>query len=175
MPKAKVNGVELHYEDTGAGFPLIFCHEFAGDMRSWEPQVRHFARRYRIVTFNYRGYPPSSVPEHESAYGHDQLVDDLRALMNHLGISRAHVAGLATGGNLALNFAIAHPQLVAGLVVAGAGAGTTDREAGWPVRKNSPPISNGTEPQAWLRMSPLRRNASSFATRIRAAGRASSP
>lgn len=129
MPKTKVNGVELHYEDTGAGFPLIFCHEFAGDMRSWEPQVRHFARRYRIVTFNYRGYPPSSVPEHESAYGHDQLVDDLRALMSDLGISRAHVAGLATGGNLALNFAIAHPQMVAGLVVAGAGAGTTDRES----------------------------------------------
>jgi pimeloyl-ACP methyl ester carboxylesterase len=128
MPKAQVNGVEIHYEEAGTGFPLVFCHEFAGDMRSWELQVRHFARRYRVVTFNYRGYPPSSVPREESAYGHDQLIEDLRQLMGTLGIERAHVAGLATGGNLALNFAIAHPEMVAGLVVAGAGAGTSDRE-----------------------------------------------
>jgi pimeloyl-ACP methyl ester carboxylesterase len=128
MPNAQVNGVELYYEEAGTGFPLVFCHEFAGDLRSWELQVRHFARRYRVVTFNYRGYPPSSVPPDESAYHHDQLIDDLRQLMSKLGIDRAHVAGLATGGNLALNFAIAHPQMVAGLVVAGAGAGTSDRE-----------------------------------------------
>ncbi|MCC7417495.1 MAG: alpha/beta fold hydrolase [Acidobacteria bacterium] len=128
MPTAAVNGIEIYYEEAGSGFPLVFCHEFAGDMRSWELQVRHFARRYRVITFNYRGYPPSSVPADEAAYAHEQLIDDLHRLLDTLGIARAHVAGLATGGNLALNFAIAHPQMVAGLVVAGAGAGTSDRE-----------------------------------------------
>ena len=55
MPKARVSDVELYYEETGSGFPVIFCHEFAGDHRSWEQQVRHFARRYRVITYNYRG------------------------------------------------------------------------------------------------------------------------
>ncbi len=128
MPTAHIKGVDLHYEESGSGFPLIFCHEFAGDMRSWSPQVRHFSRRYRVITFNYRGYPPSSVPAEESAYSHEQLVDDLRGLMDFLEIAQAHIAGLATGGNLALNFAIAHPNKVCALVVAGAGAGTSDRE-----------------------------------------------
>ena len=128
MPQVRVNGVELHYEDVGAGFPLVLCHEFAGDMRAWEPQVRHFARRYRVVTFNYRGYPPSSVPSDASAYGHGELIEDLRQLMVALDVARAHIVGLATGGNLALNFAIEHPQNVAGLVIAGAGAGTSNRQ-----------------------------------------------
>ena len=50
MPTAAVNGVELYYEDTGRGFPVVFCHEFAGDYRAWEPQVRAFDRLYRCVT-----------------------------------------------------------------------------------------------------------------------------
>lgn len=128
MPKVRANGVDLYYEETGTGYPLVFCHEFAGDMRSWEPQVRHFSRRYRVLTYNYRGYPPSTVPAHYSDYAHDALVEELRELLAKLGIVRAHIAGLATGGNLALNFAIRYPDTVSGLVVAGAGAGTVDRE-----------------------------------------------
>jgi pimeloyl-ACP methyl ester carboxylesterase len=62
MPTADVNGTRLYYEITGEGFPLVFSHEFAGDYRSWEPQVRFFSRRYRVITYNHRGYPPSDVP-----------------------------------------------------------------------------------------------------------------
>ena len=123
MPTAEVNGVTLYYEETGRGFPLVFCHEFAGDMRAWEPQVRHFCRRYRVIAWNYRGYPPSSVPTADVGYEHDHLIADLLGLLDHLKIAKAHIAGLATGGNLALNFAIRHPERVAGLVAAGAGAG----------------------------------------------------
>src|ERR1044072_5876469 len=112
MPTVKVNGVELYYEEAGTGFPLVVCHEFAGDMRSWEPQVRFFSRRYRVVTFNYRGYPPSSVPPGGTAYGQDIIIEDLHQLIALLGIERAHIVGLATGGNVALNFAIAHPGVV---------------------------------------------------------------
>ena len=128
MPEIYVNGVRLYYEQTGAGTPLIFVHEFAGDMRSWEPQVRYFSRRFRVVSYNQRGYPPSQVPDNEAEYSHDALINDLHALMDGLAIDRAHIAGLATGGNIALNFGIRHPTRVESLVVAGAGAGTTNRE-----------------------------------------------
>lgn len=128
MPFAAVNGVELFYQDVGEGLPIVFCHEFASDMRAWHHQVRGFARNFRCITYNYRGYPPSTVPPEPSAYAHDELVADLHGLLAHLGISRAHVVGVATGGGVALNFAIRYPQLVRSLAVVGAGAGSVDRE-----------------------------------------------
>ena len=129
MPLERVNGADLYYESTGEGVPLVLCHEFAGDMRAFEPQVRSLARRYRVVAWNYRGYPPSDVPESPGAYSPEGLVADLLGLIDGLGLDRVHLAGLATGGNLVLNFAIAHPERVRSLVVAGAGAGTVDRAA----------------------------------------------
>ena len=129
MPLERVNGVDLYYESTGEGAPLVLCHEFAGDMRAFEPQIRHLARRYRVVAWNYRGYPPSDVPEDPDAYSPDGLVADLLGLLDGLGLGRVHLAGLATGGNLVLNFAIAHPSRVRSLIVAGAGAGSVDRAA----------------------------------------------
>src|SRR5439155_17136601 len=128
MPMAPVNGIKLYYEVTGSGYPLIFSHEFAGDYRSWEAQVRFFSRRYRVITWNYRGYPPSDVPDDPAAYSEEQLIDDLRGLMQHLGIEQANVAGLSMGGALVLKFGIAHPSMCRSLVIAGAGAGTVDHD-----------------------------------------------
>lgn len=128
MPKIDVDGVSLHYQESGNGVPLVLCHEYATDHRSWEPQIRHFARRYRVIAYNYRGYPPSSVPEAERDYDHDLLIADLAGLLDQLRIDRCHLVGIATGGNLALNFAIAHPDRINALAVVGAGAGTSDRE-----------------------------------------------
>jgi len=68
MPTARVNGLSLFYEDVGEGTPLVFVHEFAGEARSWHLQVRFFARRYRTIAFNARGYPPSEVPEDPARY-----------------------------------------------------------------------------------------------------------
>ena len=63
MPTLRTDdGIDLHYEEAGTGIPMVFVHEFAGDARSWEPQMRFFARRYRCIAFNARGYPPSAVP-----------------------------------------------------------------------------------------------------------------
>ena len=76
------DGVDLHYESTGEGVPIVFVHEFAGDMRSWEPQVRFFSRRYRTLRFNARGYPPSSVPPDASAYSQNRAVADIIAVMD---------------------------------------------------------------------------------------------
>ena len=68
---AQVNGVDLAYEEYGDGFPLIWVHEFAGSMESWLPQVNFFSRRYRVIVYNARGYPPSAVPADASKYGQD--------------------------------------------------------------------------------------------------------
>ncbi len=74
MPTASVNGVDLYWEETGQGTPLVWVHEYGGDLRSWEPQVRYFSRRYRVVTYNHRGYPPSTVPNAASDYSQGLLV-----------------------------------------------------------------------------------------------------
>jgi pimeloyl-ACP methyl ester carboxylesterase len=129
MPLVEVNGVELYYEEAGGGFPLVWNHEFAGDCRSLDLQVRQFARRYRVITYNYRGWPPSSVPDDVAAYSTESLVDDLAGLLRHLRVPRAHIAGLAMGGNIALAFAARFPKVVASLIVAGCGSGTVDHEA----------------------------------------------
>jgi pimeloyl-ACP methyl ester carboxylesterase len=128
MPRLALNGVELYYEDSGSGFPVVFCHEFAGDYRSWEPQVRAFGHLYRCITYSYRGFPPSSVPEDPAAYSQDLLIEDLRALLEPLGIDQAYLVGFSMGGSMVLNFALRYPELCKGIVVVGAGAGTTNRE-----------------------------------------------
>ncbi|MCC6179009.1 MAG: alpha/beta hydrolase [Chloroflexi bacterium] len=126
MPTAPIDGVEIYYEEHGEGTPILFCHEFAGDWRSWAPQVRHFARRYRTITWNARGYPPSSVPDDPAAYSEERTVEDAAALLRHLGIEKAHIVGLSMGGNVTLKLGLAHPDLCLSLVVAGAGYGSTN-------------------------------------------------
>jgi pimeloyl-ACP methyl ester carboxylesterase len=123
-----LNGVELYYEDTGSGFPVVFCHEFAGDYHAWEPQVRALGRLYRCVTYSQRGFPPSEVPSDPAAYSQDLLIDDLHALVTHLGISQADFVGFSMGGSVVLKFALRYPELCRGMVVVGTGAGSTNRD-----------------------------------------------
>jgi len=124
MATAHVNSINLFYEDEGAGVPLVFVHEFAGDSRSWHLQTRFFARRYRTIAFNARGYPPSDVPEDPKAYSQDQAVDDIRGLLDALKIPKAHVCGLSMGGYATLHFGLRYPERARSLVVAGAGYGS---------------------------------------------------
>jgi pimeloyl-ACP methyl ester carboxylesterase len=128
MPRVEVNGVELYYEVTGDGPPLVFCHEFAGDYRAWDPQVRALARLYRCVTYSHRGFPPSSVPTDPAAYSQDLLIGDLLGLLDHLSISQALLVGFSMGGNIVLNFALRYPKRCRAIVVVGTGAGTVNRE-----------------------------------------------
>ena len=129
MPLAPVNGINLYYEERGDGFPLVWSHEFAGDFRSWKAQVNFFSRRYRVITYNARGYPPSDVPERLDDYTQARSVDDLKGLLDHLGVEYAHVGGLSMGGNVALNFGLTYPETARSLIVAGTGAGSTDQDA----------------------------------------------
>jgi pimeloyl-ACP methyl ester carboxylesterase len=91
------DGVKLYYEVTGSGTDLVFVHEFGADYRSWEPQVRHFARRYRCITFNARGWPPSDVPAEVSSYSQMRAVKDILCVMDAVSSKKAHVAGLSMG------------------------------------------------------------------------------
>jgi pimeloyl-ACP methyl ester carboxylesterase len=117
------DGVELYYEATGSGLPVLFVHEFAGDYLSWEPQVRHFCRRYRCITYNARGYPPSEVPADLERYSQERARDDIRAVLDALQVERAHVVGLSMGAFATLHFGMAHPARARSLVVAGCGYG----------------------------------------------------
>ncbi len=117
------DGVKLYFEDTGAGTPIVFAHEFAGDCRSWEPQVRHFARRYRCITFNARGYPPSEVPKDGAMYSQQRARDDIRCVLDELGVERAHIVGLSMGAFATLHFGMVYSDRALSLVVAGCGYG----------------------------------------------------
>lgn len=124
MPYATADDrVKLWYEETGTGQPIVFVHEFAADHRSWEPQMRHFGQRYRCITYGARGYPPSDVPESPASYSQNRATDDIAAVMDHLGIDKAHVVGLSMGGFATLHFGFRHPQRALSLTVAGCGYG----------------------------------------------------
>ena len=117
------DGVRLWFEETGSGSTVLFIHEFAGDHRSWEPQVRALARRHRCVTYDARGYPPSDVPEELERYSQPQAVADAVSVLDHLGIERAHVVGLSMGGFCTLHLGLRHPDRAISLTVAGCGYG----------------------------------------------------
>jgi pimeloyl-ACP methyl ester carboxylesterase len=124
------DGVALHAEITGTGEPLLFIHEFAGDHRSWEPQVRYFSASYRCITYAARGYPPSDVPTEPHRYSQDRAVADAIAVLDGTGVQRAHVVGLSMGGFATLHLLMRHPDRVATAVAAGVGYGAhPDRQA----------------------------------------------
>ena len=124
MPTARVNGINIFYEEAGEGTPLIFVHEFAGEAKSWHLQMRFFARRYRCIAFNARGYPPSDVPHDPKAYSQDLAAADILGLLDALNIAKAHICGLSMGGYAVLHFGLRWPERAHSLVVAGAGYGS---------------------------------------------------
>ena len=125
MPHALSNGVKIYFEETGPkdAPAILFLHEYCGDWRSWEGQMRHLGRNWRCITFSNRGYPRSDIPEGGSSYGQDIANRDAIAVLDHLGIKRAHIVGLSMGGYTALMLAAKFPDRVIGCVAAGAGSG----------------------------------------------------
>jgi pimeloyl-ACP methyl ester carboxylesterase len=119
------DGVKLYYEDAGSGVPIVFVHEFAGDARSWEGQLRHFSRYYRCIAYNARGFPPSDVPDGVESYSQDRARDDIRAVLDALKIDKAHIVGLSMGGFAALHFGFTYPARARSIVVAGCGYGAS--------------------------------------------------
>ncbi|MGQ0685163.1 alpha/beta fold hydrolase [Bradyrhizobium sp.] len=124
MPYVEATGAKLYVEERGHGYPIIFIHELASDIRGWEAQTRHFSRGYRCIAYNARGYPPSDIPEDFASYGWELAVDDIAAVMRGLEIERAHLVGLSMGGYAALQFGLRYPEKASSIVAAGVGSGS---------------------------------------------------
>ena len=124
MTYADSKGVQLYYEEAGKGFPIVFVHEFAGDLRSWEGQMRYFSRRYRCIAFNARGYLPSDVPAAVSQYSQAIATDDIANVMRSLGVRKAHIIGCSMGGYATLHFGLRYAGMARSLTVMGAGYGS---------------------------------------------------
>lgn len=110
---AEVNGTSLYYEVTGTGFPIVLIHGGSLDTRIWHDQVLRFAQHYQVLRYDLRGYGKSAVPT-EQPYAH---TDDLQGLLNSLGITQTHIIGHSIGGGIAIDFALAHPDATASLVL----------------------------------------------------------
>ena len=126
MPKiATSDGTKLYVEESGIGTPVVFVHEYAGDYRSWEPQMRYFNRQHRCVTYSQRGYPPSDVPSDPDRYSQDVARDDVIAVLDALGIDQAHVVGHSLGAYTALHVGIRYPLRCLSVTAAGCGWGSS--------------------------------------------------
>jgi pimeloyl-ACP methyl ester carboxylesterase len=123
MPFAQSQGARIFYEESGNGAPILFIHEFGGDHRSWEGQVRRLGRSWRCMVWSARGYPPSDAPADEKLYGQDFLNRDAIAVLDAAGVEKAHTVGLSMGGYTALMLAARFPERVLSCVAAGAGSG----------------------------------------------------
>lgn len=119
------DGTRLYVEEAGSGTPIVFVHEYAGDWRTWEPQMRYFSRAHRCVTYSQRGYPPSDVPTDPARYGQDIGRDDVIAVMDALGIDKAHVVGHSMGALTAVHVGIHYPQRCLSVTAAGCGYGSS--------------------------------------------------
>jgi len=121
---ADVNGTRLYYEVAGEGHPLILLHAGIADRRMWDDQFTVFARHYRTVRYDLRGFGHSPMPPEPYS-----MRDDLRGLMDHLGITRAHIVAVSIGGGIAVDFALDYPDRVTALVLVASGlSGTTPSE-----------------------------------------------
>jgi pimeloyl-ACP methyl ester carboxylesterase len=140
------DGVALHYEEQGHGSALLFIHEFAGDHRSWAPQVSRFASEYRCITYAARGYPPSAVPADVASYSQARAVEDAIAVLDAAGVDRAHVVGLSMGGFATLHMVLHHPSRVRSAVIAGVGYGSQPARAAQ-FRKESHALAAAFESQ----------------------------
>ncbi len=111
---ANVNGAKLYYKIAGIGRPLTFLHAGLVDSRMWDDQFDFFAKHFRVVCFDHRGYGKSDIPK--------KLffpADDVSSLLDHLGIRNTALAGLSMGAGVAIDFTLEYPQRVSALILSG--------------------------------------------------------
>jgi pimeloyl-ACP methyl ester carboxylesterase len=128
MPIAEVNGQRLYYEDTGGSGPaVIFSHGLLMDHEMFAPQVAALKDRYRCITWDERGHGGTASDELKPFSYYDSA-DDLAALLAHLGVQHAVLAGMSQGGFLSLRCALTHPKVVRALILIDTQAGLEDAE-----------------------------------------------
>ena len=115
MPDLRMGNLDLHYDDRGAGAPLVLLHGLGSSAADWDLQVPAFAARYRLLLVDLRGHGRSPAGPALSTV--EQMAEDVAALLARLGLPPAHVVGLSLGGCAALALAARHPQRVRSLVL----------------------------------------------------------
>lgn len=123
MPIARLNGIEVYYAEQGAGFSVVMTHGLGDCAELWAGLAEALADRYRVVSWDMRGHYRTEAPDDLALYTQDIVVEDLRALCDHLGIERAVFGGHSLGGYTALRFYEKYPQRVAALILHAAGPG----------------------------------------------------
>jgi pimeloyl-ACP methyl ester carboxylesterase len=129
MPNAHLNGIDIEYQDGGSGAPVLLSHGYSATGRMWDGQREALGGRYRIVSWDMRGHGSTSSPDDPAQYSHALTVEDMRALLGHLGIGRAVIGGLSLGGTMSLAFYRAHPELIRALVICDSGPGFRNEKA----------------------------------------------
>ncbi len=129
MPYLEREAARLFYEDDGAGVPVLLTHGFGASTGMWAGQVAAFADRYRLIRWDMRGHGKTECPEDLTHYSQAHTAEDMRALLDHLGIEKAVIAGHSLGGFMSLAFNVAYPERVQALVLQGCGPGYRRDEA----------------------------------------------
>ncbi len=121
--KTRANGIEMNYELSGEGSCLVLIHGYTDNLNLWYNQVPALSEHYRMLTYDVRGFGKTEV--REATYSMGLFAEDLRALLEALDIKSACVLGYSMGGRIALEFALTHPEMTAGLILANSGIGET--------------------------------------------------
>jgi pimeloyl-ACP methyl ester carboxylesterase len=117
VPHLEIDGVKIYYEVHGEGAPLVLCHGLSGDTNAWVNQISDFSQRYQVVTWDARGHGRSDSPADPNAYGLTRFAEDLKALLDHLGLEQVYLLGHSMGGGVAVRFATTYPERVKALMV----------------------------------------------------------
>ena len=118
MPYARTDDrVKIYYETHGDGTPLVLAYGIGGNADLWDVNVPALAARHRLVLWEPRGHARSDSPEDPSRYSFERWVADMRAVMDAVGLRRAHVGGLSLGAGIATRFTLRYPARVRSLVI----------------------------------------------------------
>ena len=133
MPHLARGDARLYYEDDGEGPPILLTHGFVASTGMWDGQVDAFRDRYRLIRWDMRGHGRTECPDDPAAYSQDITVADMAAILDHLGIDKAVIAGHSLGGFMSLRFNVMHPHRVTALILQGCGPGyrSDDSRAKW--------------------------------------------
>ena len=129
MPHLTRGDARLYYEDDGNGPAILLTHGFVASTGMWDGQVAAFRDRYRLIRWDMRGHGRTECPDDPAAYGQDITVADMTAILDHLGIETAVIAGHSLGGFMSLRFNVLHPERVRALILQGCGPGYRSAES----------------------------------------------
>lgn len=129
MTRARLNGIEIDYQASGAGPAVLLSHGYSATRRMWDGQHAVLGEGHRVISWSMRGHGETESPSDPTQYSADLTVGDMRALLGHLGVERAVIGGLSLGGYVSLAFYLAHPRMVRALVICDSGPGYRNAEA----------------------------------------------